>query len=135
MADRRISHALSSESPDDSLPAARHERRDVSRRFVWGAPAFLLGSLIAIAALVYWLFPGATIDRMISGPLPQYPSPRLQSSPRDDMAIFRQQQLTALNGTGWADREHGTVHIPIDDAMRQLARDGIPGWPASAARP
>ena len=34
------------------------------------------------------------------------------------------------NGTGWIDKAHGIAHIPIADAMRLVAQEGIPGWPA-----
>ena len=38
------------------------------------------------------------------------------------------------NGTGWIDKAHGIVHIPIADAMRQVAQEGIPGWPAPTGK-
>lgn len=66
---------------------------------------------------------------MVGMPVPNFPAPALQSSPRADMAAFLQAELTRLNGTGWVDRAHGIVHIPIADAMRRVAEDGIAGWP------
>jgi hypothetical protein len=35
-----------------------------------------------------------------------------------------------LNSAGWVDKPHGIAHIPIEDAMREVAAQGIAGWPA-----
>ena len=112
-----------------AVPDARHEPTDVGERFVWGAFSLLLGSLVAIALLVFWLYPGATTDRTIRLPTPVYPDPRLQPSPRGDMQAFYGEEMRRLNGVGWVDQAHGVVHIPIADAMRRIAQQGIPGWP------
>ena len=45
------------------------------------------------------------------------------------MARFYAEEMQRLNGTGWIDKAKGTVHIPIADAMRKVAEEGIPGWP------
>ena len=116
------------------VPTARHEASDVGEGFVWGAFALLLGSLIAIALLVLWLFPQPVLGPTIAGPLPVYPAPRLQPSPRADMEAFHATELHRLNRTGWIDKANGVVHIPIADAMRKIAQDGIPGWPVMPGR-
>jgi len=116
------------------VPTARHEASDVGEGFVWGAFALLLGSLIAIALLVLWLFPQSVLDRTIAAPLPVYPAPRLQPNPRADMEAFHAAEMQRLNGTGWIDKAGGVVHIPIADAMRKMAQDGIPGWPETPSR-
>jgi hypothetical protein len=114
---------------ESALPPARHESSDVSARLIWiGVPALVV-SVIALALVVLWLFPGRTVDRTMHLPLEHYPSPELQISPREDMSKFRVRQLQWLNSTGWVDKEHGVVHIPIDEAMRKVASDGIEGWP------
>ncbi len=117
-----------------TIPVARHEVSDVSERFVWGAFALVLSSLLAIALLALWLFPQSLLDRTIREPLPEYPTPRLQPSPRADMREFYAEEMERLNSTGWVDKEHGVVHIPIAGAMRQVVHDGIPGWPTAAAK-
>ena len=113
------------------LPPARHEPNDVSERFVWGALALMLSSLIAVALLVYFIYPGTLQDHRLTLPLPVYPAPRLQTSPPADMAAFYRDEMQRLHGLYWVDRAHGIVHIPIEDAMQKLAHDGIPGWPTS----
>ena len=49
------------------------------------------------------------------------------------MDAFRAEEMRRLNSAGWQDRAAGTVHIPIDQAMRAVAAEGIPGWPTGAA--
>jgi hypothetical protein len=68
----------------------------------------------------------------VTSPLPDYPAPKLQSDPTTDLRLFTAQELSRLNSTGWADKSHGIVHIPIDDAMRRIAAHGIPDWPAAS---
>jgi hypothetical protein len=111
------------------VPDAGHEPTDVGEGFVWGAFSLLLGSLVAITLVILWLFPNSTLDRTITLPTPVYPDPRLQPSPRDDMQAFYREEIQRLNSLGWIDQGHGIVHIPITDAMRRIAQQGIPDWP------
>jgi hypothetical protein len=45
------------------------------------------------------------------------------------MRTFLAAELARLNSSGWDDKSKGLGHIPIDDAMRQIAASGIPDWP------
>ena len=120
---------------ESALPAPTRESTDLSSRVIWiGAPA-LIACVIALALLVLWLFPSQTVDRTIQMPLARYPAPELQVSPREDLTSFRARQLRWLNGTGWIDQQRGIAHIPIDEAMREVASEGIGDWPASGERP
>lgn len=115
---------------ESALPDARHERTDVSRKVIWiGVPGLIL-CVIALALLVLWLFPGETVDRTMHLPLPRYPAPELQVNPREDLAKFRAARVKWLDSTGWVDKAQGIAHIPIDDAMSEVAAEGIAGWPA-----
>ncbi len=116
------------------LSPARHEPTDVGERFIWIGVAGLLVSVLVLGLLVLWLYPGATIDRTMHLPLPHYPSPQLQPNPREDMARFYSEEIRWLDGTGWIDKAHGIAHIPISDAMRLVAQEGIPGWPAPTGK-
>lgn len=62
-------------------------------------------------------------------PLPRYPPPGLQANPREDMAELHDEEMKWLNGSGWIDKAHGVVHIPISDAMRLITQEAAPGWP------
>ncbi|MBO0737531.1 MAG: hypothetical protein J2P48_13315 [Alphaproteobacteria bacterium] len=57
------------------------------------------------------------------------PQPRLQTNPAEDLAKFRHEKEKPLNGYYWVDRKNGIVHIPIEQAMRKLAEQGIDGFP------
>ncbi|HET9240136.1 MAG TPA: hypothetical protein VFO10_22930 [Oligoflexus sp.] len=47
----------------------------------------------------------------------QFPKPRLQYRPREDLQDYRSQQIKELTSYGWIDKNQGTVRIPIDEAM------------------
>jgi hypothetical protein len=116
--------------PEKLLAPARHETSDVGPAFIWiGVPLVLL-TVLALALLVLWLFPKALNDQGSGPVLPQFPNPQLQPSSRESMARFYAEELQQLNGTGWIDKAKGTVHIPIGTAMRKIAEEDIPGWPA-----
>jgi hypothetical protein len=107
---------------ESSLPPPRHEPTDISERLIWiGIPALVI-TVVALSLAVLWLFPGRTVDRTLHLPLPRFPSPGLQINDRSDMEQFRAQQLQQLNS-------NGKGHIPIDEAMRKVAQDGLPDWP------
>jgi hypothetical protein len=114
---------------ESALPAPSHEPTDVSPWVIWIGVPVLLASVVTLAFLVLWLFPGKAVDRTIHLPLQHFPSPELQVSPRKDMAQFRAEQLRWLNGTGWIDKSRGIAHISIEEAMRQVAAEGIEDWP------
>ena len=120
--------------PELILPAAAHEGRDVGPRFIAGAFALLIVSLAVITLSVLWLFPMPSLDRTLRGSLPTYPQPHLQPSPRQEMQRFRAEEMLELNTYGWIDKQHGIVHLPIDVAMDEIAKRGIPGWPTPPAQ-
>jgi hypothetical protein len=121
--------------PEKVIPAVTHEPVDISNRFILGAIGLVLGTLLVITVGVLIAFPLPHLDRVLTAPLPTYPQPRLQPSPRQDMQRFYASEMQQLNGTGWIDKSAGIAHIPIEDAMRKIAHDGIPGWPAQSDKP
>jgi len=48
--------------------------------------------------------------------------PVLQAAPRQDLAAFRREKNERLNSHGPIEGDPKHVHIPIDEAMRRLAR-------------
>ncbi len=121
--------------PEKVIPAVTHEPADVGGRFILGAVGLLLVTLLIITVGVLLAFPLPHLDRVLTAPLPSYPQPRLQPSPRADMQRFYASEMQQLNGTGWIDKSAGIAHIPIADAMRKIAQDGIPGWPTQSDKP
>ncbi len=49
------------------------------------------------------------------------PEPRLQADPLGDLRALRAEEDALLHGYGWADRQAGTVRIPIERAIELLA--------------
>lgn len=114
------------------LPPAAHEPADLGRGFIGGAFGLLLASLAIVMLGVLWLFPLPGTDRTLDTPLPLYPEPRLQPSPRQEMQRFLAAEQRQLTTYGWIDKANGIVRIPIDVAMDKVARSGIAGWPGPA---
>ncbi len=54
----------------------------------------------------------------------QFPEPTLQKTPHGDLRQFEQKQRDVLTGYGWVDRSGGIVRIPIEEAMRIIAKKG-----------
>ena len=60
------------------------------------------------------------------------PAPRLQGIPGDTVPPpeqrreFQAAATAELNSYGWVDGQQGVVHIPIEDAMEQLLKNGLP---------
>jgi hypothetical protein len=111
------------------LPPARHETEDVTFPFLLAGFASVLTTVLLCCFVAMWIFPTAKVDRRLGGPLPEYPAPRLQVNPQADLKAFLDKEMQRLNTAGWVDRAHGIVHIPISDAMRRVAKQGIPDWP------
>jgi hypothetical protein len=63
------------------------------------------------------------------------PVPRLQQSPANEIFDFRRNEQQLLNSYGWQNREMGTVHIPISEAMRLTVERGLPSRAPDAAQP
>ncbi|MBV9750717.1 MAG: hypothetical protein JO157_18075 [Acetobacteraceae bacterium] len=117
------------EAPEGPLPPARHEVRDVGFRPLLIAGILTLMALAGVIGLAAWLFPQSLQDQMVPQAQERFPAPELQPSPPADMAAFHAQQLRQLNGTYWLDAGKTRLHIPIGQAMQDVARDGIADWP------
>ncbi len=125
---------LSGMSEHSNLPPAGHEAADITLRPILIGSAGVLVVLALLGGLTGWLYPGARDPHVVRATnLPRFPAPALQADPAAEMRAFRAEQLRQLNGVWWVDRPAGTVHQPIDDAMRRLAATGIPDWPVTAS--
>jgi hypothetical protein len=54
------------------------------------------------------------------------PAPRLQQFPRAELEQFHQDEESQLQRYGWMNRDVGSVHIPIEEAMRLVVEAGLP---------
>ena len=83
----------------------------------------VISPLVMIAA-----FPTTTSD--VSRALTvEPPQPRLQTDPSADLAQFQENDEKRLHNYDWIDKEKGIVRIPIEQAMKELAEEGIDGFP------
>ena len=86
-------------------------------------------ALLVISPLVLmWAYPQSLSDvsrKMTVVP----PAPRLEIDPAKQLAAFRAQEASDLSSYHWIDKQKGIVHIPIEQAMQKLAKQGIPGFP------
>jgi len=89
--------------------------------------AVLLVLAIAVVAVSFG-FSDAVSDarRSLATPMPE---PRLQTDPPDDLAKLRAREQNELDTYYWIDRDKGIVHIPIDEAMKQVLARGLDGFP------
>jgi hypothetical protein len=124
---------MSDPDPDHALAPARHETSDVGFTSMLGLLALIGGGLLVMLGVAWLLFPNELSDNRFSQPFPQFPAPVLQSTPTVDMARFRAQELRYLNSAGWVDRSAGKVHIPIAQAMADIAAEGIADWPTQVS--
>jgi hypothetical protein len=115
---------------ESDLPPARYEPADISVPSLAAGFAAVLVTLLLSMLLAMWLYPDVVVDRRLGAALPHYPEPRLQADSTKDLQDFVAAETKRLNSAGWVDQAQGVAHIPIDDAMRIVARQGIPDWPA-----
>jgi len=107
----------------------RHESSDVTIRPVAVFIAVLFGSVVAVMALMAWLYGFFSRHQpqpvIVPSPLVSArqtpPEPRLQAVPALDLRALRAAEARALSTYGWVDPKAGVVRIPIDRAMDLLA--------------
>jgi hypothetical protein len=54
------------------------------------------------------------------------PSPRLQVEPRQELKEYCEVEERELNTYGWIDQRLKVVHIPVDQAMDLVLKNGLP---------
>jgi hypothetical protein len=57
------------------------------------------------------------------------PARELQLNTAADLVKFRDEKEQQLDSYGWVDRGKGIAHIPIGQAMQDVAARGIPDFP------
>jgi hypothetical protein len=118
--------------PRNTNPNIAFEASDMSVRAVGGIGLGVACFLVFIALVLAWGYAPATHD-VYKAPTMLPPAPALQSDPHADLMAFETEKQARLTSYGWVDRAKGIIHIPIDEAMRQVAARGIPDWPAGTA--
>lgn len=109
-------------------PDSAYERSDwplgiIGLIFVGILLLLVISPLVMIAAFPTTL---ADVRRVLTVEPPQ---PRLQTDPSEDLVQFRAEEQKRLNDYYWIDKKKGIVHIPIERAMKEVAAEGIEGFP------
>jgi hypothetical protein len=142
----QIEHTTADSQYEATPPGAGYEHTDAS---VWIIAKFLLWLAVAAAlihfglAMLFNVFVEQRVQRadprypLAAGDAPRTPpEPRLQRFPREDILNFRTGEEAVLQHYGWIDKNAGTVHIPIMDAMRlTLERKLLPSRAQDPAQP
>ena len=121
--------------PEKVVTPSHIEASDVGFRPMLIAGVLMLVALAGIIGLSAWLYPEAIRDSQHTAAIPPFATPPLQPNTAADMAQFRASQLAWINGAGWIDQGAGVAHIPIRQAMEDVARTGIADWPTTPYRP
>lgn len=115
---------------------ADHEHTDIEPSIAWKFAIWLVVAMLISAAIVYgtfYLFEGseqaanqaAQVFPLAAGAVKEPPAPNLQTQPFKDIYKLRQTEQEKLSAYGWVDKGSGTVHIPIDDALRMMEQKGL----------
>jgi hypothetical protein len=120
-----------------NLGPPQQDESDVDIRGIGRFLAGMVVSLVVVAALIYLQVVrlGRRLDEerppaaFRAGERLPPPAPILQRSAREEIRALRIGQEEALTKSAWVDRDHRIVQIPIDRAMKRLAREGLPNWP------
>jgi hypothetical protein len=112
-------------------PETLFEEKDWPLRYVLYVFVGTLVFLVISPFILIAAFPRSLPDqskRVLVEPAP----PRLQISTAADLARLETVEDKRLRTYYWIDKENGIVHIPIEDAMKKIVRNGIPGYPTAS---
>ncbi|MGZ5452356.1 MAG: hypothetical protein ACXW5U_31350, partial [Thermoanaerobaculia bacterium] len=137
-------------------PETQHEHSDVPvRPLFWFIVLFIVFG-IASHVVLYLLYKGfvkaernrmdppqTQVARPANASVPQN-QPLLQPFPRAEVAPYRQTPVIdledmrraeeqVLKNYGWVDKQHGVVHIPIEEAKKRFAAQAQTAPPPSGA--
>jgi hypothetical protein len=121
-----------------------HEKRDVNYRAVFIFGITLTLTLLAVSFGMRAVFGHFARTQPLGPPTTPFdmgrvlpPEPRLQTQPKRDLQLTREEQQQLLNSYGWADQTTEKVRIPIDRAMDLVLQRGLPirQQPPEGARP
>jgi hypothetical protein len=112
-----------SQNPDVAFEPSDWALRPVALVYVGTVVLLVISSLVLIVAYPNSLRDVGRAVRIAP------PGPRLQTDAEGDLRRFRTEEEKRLNSYYWINKSEGIVHIPIEQAMRELATAGISGFP------
>jgi hypothetical protein len=136
------SHETTADAPEPVNTTVAFEAQDVSvsgvERVGLGLGIVILIVLAVAAGLFHFLTRVQPIgtpevaEGMGAAEVHLPPAPRMQGIPGDTVPPPEQQRefqaaaAAELNSYGWVDGQQSVAHIPIEDAMQQLVKNGLP---------
>jgi hypothetical protein len=128
----------------DENPDVRYEKRDINERSAFWFGVWILVIMVAVAFLIKPLY-NLLVARAIETQAPaayvaetdpaalEPPAPRLQVTPERELAALRAQEDAILGSYAWVEKDRGIVRIPIEEAMRLVAEEGLPSFPEATS--
>lgn len=124
--------------------------REINVKGIVWAGAVLVVVALVVHFLIWGLLSG--FDKMddrrdvrlspieTANPQPQdFPLPRLQTTPEQDLRLIREEEDRLLGRAGWVNQQQGTMRVPVDVAIDVIAARGVDpgvvGGSAGAATP
>lgn len=132
------------------VETGRFDREISVKMILWSGAALVITALV-VHFLIWGLLRG--FDKLddrgdvpltpieAATPQPQdFPLPRLQTLPEQDLRLIREEEDRLIGRAGWVDRQQGTVRVPIDVAIDVIAARGVdsattPGTPVETPPP
>ncbi|HKE87689.1 MAG TPA: hypothetical protein VKB50_28235 [Vicinamibacterales bacterium] len=142
MAHDSHSHASADDQYRNTTEGSGHEHTDANVWMIVQFAIWLVVSAVIVHIGMFFMFRVFADQREAKTPA-EFPlavgqehrlpaGPRLQRFPANEIYEFRTEENERLNSYGWIDRNAGTVHIPIADAMRMTLERGLPARPQAA---
>ena len=133
------------ERPPGDEPDLGFERTDVDAGALLRSGFYIVLVTTAVIFFLAWLYGVFAAQEAARQPPPPImrpdaaalapPPPLLQTAPAQDLVAFRAQEDRILGSYGWVDKEAGIVRIPIEEAMRIVAENGLALAPAPSPSP
>jgi hypothetical protein len=117
---------------DHSTPnGAGHEHSEVSVQFIVVSLGVLLVGTFLVALLVIGIFRFFSHEYQTQESAKESqqqipPQPRIEVEPYKQLLDVHAREDHVLSSYAWVDKSQGIVRIPIDQAMDELAKKGLP---------
>jgi hypothetical protein len=127
-------------------PGGGYEKTDAHAGATYRAGFYILGVMFLTALVLVPMYrflgrrekaeqaPAATVLKADPNAAPSA-FPKLVTSEPAVLAEFRAQENAFLTSYGWVEKDKGIARMPIDEAMKIVAKRGLPKFPAPETSP
>jgi hypothetical protein len=110
---------------------ADYERSDIDAGMIGWIAAGLAVFVLAVPLVMPLAFPQSIYrGASTSPPALAAEAPPLEVAPSENLQRLRRSDAQFSNSYGWTDRDRKIVRIPVAQAVENLLRKGLPGWPS-----